>query len=143
MIIFLSNGPKRRPGEAPADRRAHAFGGAAAGGEVGGVALDPLEAVLEVGQVIQASGGEVVQHSDALGLSEQGLDRVRVDEAGAPGHEGRFRIVHRSVPIDVVVHGEVPRGQARTMVALGSATPRVALRVSTIRVACRAIQAQS
>jgi hypothetical protein len=88
----------------------------------------------------RATGG-----SDQLSGQESHLLKIRAFSRRTATHtpSPRSPLVGEGGRHDGAVPCEVSLGQARTMVALGSATPRVALRVSMTRGACRAIQPQS
>ena len=45
------------------------------------------------------AGGEVVHHPDAVALAQQGLDQVRADEPGPPGH-------HHPAPLVLILRHE-------------------------------------
>ena len=51
------------------------------------VALDDLDVVGDVGEVLAAAGGEVVEHAHPVAAREQRAHEVRADEAGAAGDE--------------------------------------------------------
>src|SRR5919197_239910 len=51
------------------------------------LALDELDLALDVGKVLAAPGGEVVQHAHVVAALEQAADEVRADEAGPTGDE--------------------------------------------------------
>ncbi len=51
------------------------------------VALDQLDVVAELGEVLAPAGGEVVEHAHLVAVVEQALDEVRADEPAAAGDE--------------------------------------------------------
>ena len=65
----------------------HALRGPLADREIGDTPLDPLEATLEVRQVGEAAGGEIVDHAHPESFTQQCLDQMRADEAGPAGNQ--------------------------------------------------------
>jgi len=73
--------------------------GFAAGGQIANVAFDELKPspllfgneVLDFGQVIFYSGGEVVESDNGLVQLEEGFQQIGADETRATGHKPGFR----------------------------------------------------
>ena len=73
------------------------------------VALDHLDVVEELGEVLAAAGGEVVEHPHGVAAGEQRANEIRADEPGAardenlpPAHDSRPR---RSIVWQGACHG--------------------------------------
>ncbi len=66
------------------------------------VALDHLDVVEELGQVLAAAGGEVVEHAHGVASGEQRADEIRADEAGAARDEN-LPTAHASRPRGSIV----------------------------------------